>query len=205
MSVSAAAGGTGKTALVVTEALAFVSGRDLLDDHLRASGKAWYIGLEDPLDEYQRRFVAAAIFYKIDPHVIASGLFLDSGRTQNFVIASEGPEGTQIAKPIVGAIIENIRRNNISLVVVDPFIDSHDVNENNNGAINAVAREWAYIAEETGAAVEVIHHLRKGTAGQEPTADDVRGARALIDKSRSTRLLIPMTAKEALEVGNLAA
>lgn len=197
LSATVAAGGTGKTALAVAEMLAFITGNDLLNDHLRTSGRAWYIGLEDPLEEYQRRIGATALHFGIAPAAIEGGLFLDSGRDQDFVIAREQRGGVVIAKPIVQSLVQNIIANDIALVVVDPFIACHSVRENDNAAIDAVVREWAHIADETGCAIELVHHVRKGTVGVEVTADDARGAKALVDKARSVRLLVPMTKEEA--------
>jgi hypothetical protein len=200
LSATVAPGGVGKTALAMTEAAAFVSGRDLLNDHLRECGRAWYIGLEDPLEEYQRRIAAIALQHKLWAKDLA-GLFLDSGREQNFVIARETNHGVLIAEPIVDAIIDEVRRKDIAHVTIDPFVASHCVRENDNNAIEEVVRVWAHIADVTMAAVELVHHVRKLSPGQEITADDARGARALVDKARSVRLLSAMTKDEAEQAG----
>jgi hypothetical protein len=181
----------------MAEALALVTKRDLFRDHLRTSGRVWYIGLEDPLEEYQRRVAAAALHYGIEQAEIVGGLFLDSGRDQDFVIARESRNGIDIARPVVRSLVENIQANEIALVIVDPFVACHAVRENDNTAVDLVVREWARVADESGAAVELIHHVRKGAAGVEVTADDARGAKALVDKARSVRLLVPMTKDEA--------
>lgn len=196
ISVTGSPGGVGKTALTLAEAIAFATGRDLLSDHLREQGRVWYIGLEDPLEEYQRRIAALAIHYGINPAELAS-LFLDSGRDQNFIIAHEGRNGIEVAEPIVASVTDNILDNQISLVVVDPFVASHRVDESANMKIEAVARLWAGIAEKTGAAVELVHHVRKGSNGAEPSADDLRGASALVNAARSVRVLSRMTKEEA--------
>ena len=201
LSATVAPGGVGKTALAMAETVAFVSGRDLLNDHLLESGPAWYIGLEDPLEEYQRRIAAIALQHKLWAQDLEGRLFLDSGREQNFVIARETSNGVLIADPIVDAIIENICRNKIAHLTIDPFVASHSVRENDNNAIEEVVRVWAYVADVTLAAVELVHHVRKLAPGQEITADDARGARALVDKARSVRLLSAMTKEEAEKAG----
>jgi hypothetical protein len=200
-SATVAAGGTGKTALAIAEQLALASGRNLLDDHVRSAAPCWYIGLEDPLEEYERRVAAACLHYQLGQEDFRGGFYLDSGRTQDFVIAREGAGGVVIAQPIVTGIIRQIQKLDIALVTVDPFVASHTVRENDNGAIEVVARTWAYIADQTGAAIELVHHVRKGSPGQELSADDARGARALVDKARSVRMLTPMTQEEALKAG----
>jgi hypothetical protein len=201
VSVTVAAGGTGKTALAMVEATAFVTGKNLLCDHLNASGRAWYIGLEDPLEEYERRLAAIMLHHKIAPTEIEGGLFLDSGRTQDFVIGRTGRNGVVIAEPVVNSVVEETLANQISLIHVDPFVACHSVNENDNSAIEQIIRQWARVADQTGAAVELVHHVRKLAPGEELSADAARGAKSLIDAARSLRLLVGMTKEEAEQLG----
>jgi hypothetical protein len=59
------------------------------------------------------------------------------------------------------------------------------------------------MASETNAAVEIVHHVKKGAGvgKMEVTADSGRGAGALKDKARSVRVINGMTAKEAPKAG----
>jgi hypothetical protein len=83
---------------------------------------------------------------------------------------------------------------------IDPFISSHAVSENDNNAIDIVAREWNIVAERTGAAVNLVHHVRKQN-GESATADSARGASALIGKARSVVVYNRMTDDEANQLG----
>lgn len=201
VSLTVAGGGTGKTALAMTEALALASGRDLLKDGVLTGAAVWYIGLEDPIDEYERRLAAAALHYGLAKADLQCSLFLDSGRNQNFVMAHEERGALKIVEPVVAAVIRNVLAHEIGLVVVDPFIGCHTVSESDNTKIEKVARLWGRVAEETGCAVELIHHVRKGGAGQEASADDARGASALVNAARSVRILGVMTKEEADQAG----
>jgi len=201
LSATIAAGGAGKTSNALAEAVAFVTGRDILKDHLITSGRSWYIGLEDPLEEYQRRVAAIVLHHGLTPTEVAAGLFLDSGRDQDFIIGREGRSGIIIADPLVESIVQCIRTNNIAHVTIDPFVACHAVRENDNSAIDAVARVSADIADRTGAAIELVHHVRKLAPGQEMTADDARGASAMVGKARSVRLVTGMTKEEAEQAG----
>jgi hypothetical protein len=101
---------------------------------------------------------------------------------------------------VVDAVKSAIRENGIDVFTVDPFVSSHRVSENDNGAIEAVAWEWAKIADECNCAIELVHHSRK-TGGGEVTTEDARGASALMGKARSVRVLNLMTASQAATVG----
>jgi hypothetical protein len=77
------------------------------------------------------------------------------------------------------------------LMIVDPFNHAHMLDDGNNNVMVAkVARELARIAHESGAAVLVLHHLRKGAAGN---PDDLMGATSLRATFRSCRILARMT------------
>ena len=99
-------------------------------------------------------------------------------------------------RPVVDAVIATIKANHIDVVVVDPFVKSHRVSENDNNAIDAVATLWAEIADVTNCAIELLHHPRKH-GGADITIEDGRGASSLISASRSARVLNRMTKEDA--------
>ena len=103
----------------------------------------WIYNLEDPRTELLRRVVRApspitSITTGSRPH-----LFLDSGRDRPLVIASKLRDGSVIAVPQVPALIAEIKRRGVRLLIVDPFRRSHRVEENHNDEIDFVAALWA--------------------------------------------------------------
>ena len=74
-------------------------------------------------------------------------------------------ERRRFAEPVVHRLIEEIRRNQIDVVIVDPFVSTHAVSENDNPAIDRVAKTWARIAHETNCAIELVH--RGGSANSD--------------------------------------
>jgi hypothetical protein len=195
-SATIAAPGIGKSSLVLVESLALSSGRDLLDAGSRVRPcKVWYWNGEDPYDELQRRIQAICKHYGIKKEDIEGRFFVDSGRTTPIVIATETRNGATIAEPVVEAVKATIRENGIDVFTLDPFVSCHRVSENDNNKIEAVAWEWAKIADECNCAVEKVHHGRK-TNGAEMTVEDSRGGSALIGKVRSARVINRMTEDE---------
>jgi hypothetical protein len=200
ISETVAPGAYGKSSLAIAEALAIVTGRALLDVTPDERANAWIWNGEDPMEELQRRIIAAALYYEIDPTEIEGRLFVDTGRDQKIIIAEQTKIGAIVARPIVEAVIATIKANEIGLMIVDPFVASHRVVENDNPAIELVATTWAEIADVTGCAIELVHHARK-TGGAEITVEDGRGASALLMKARSARTLNGMTEDEAARAG----
>jgi AAA domain len=107
------------------------------------------------MEELQRRIIAACLHYGVDQSEIKGRLFIDTGRETKIVIAEQTKTGAVVARPIVDAVIATIKRNNIGLMTVDPFVASHRVIENDNPAIELVAQAWMEIADETDCAIEL--------------------------------------------------
>lgn len=200
VSTTVAPGGLGKSSLALVESVAMVSGKDLLGERPTEPLRVWYWNGEDPADELQRRVMAVALKYGLERRDIGGRLFINSGRDTEIVIARQNRDGVTVAAPVVEAIKATIRENRIDVLVIDPFVSSHRVSENDNGAIDRVAKTWARIAEETNCAIELIHHARK-TNGNEVTIEDSRGAVALLSAARSARTLNGMTKEEAERAG----
>lgn len=200
VSVTVAPGGVGKSSLTICEALAMASGRELLGDWTAQGLKVWLYNLEDPRDEMDRRIIAAMQHDHVSPEEIAGRLFVDTGRERALSTAIQTREGVQIIKPEMDALAHEIEARGIDVLVIDPFVSSHQASENDNGAIDLVAKEWARLADRCNCAIELVHHTRK-TNGEEATTESGRGASALLAAARSGRVLNKMSADLKAEAG----
>lgn len=201
LTATVGAGGGGKSAHAVSEALAMVTGRPLLDPDgaLSAPLRVWYVNAEDPQDEIDRRFHAAAKHFSVTAEQIGGRLYTDSGRDQEFVVMRQDGRGFKVCQPLLDEMVAEIHARKIDVVIIDPFVSTHEVPENDNTAIQRVAKAWTEVADRANCCVEVVHHVVKGK--DEVTADSARGGGALKDKTRSMRTLNPMTEAEATKVG----
>lgn len=193
-------GGIGKSSLEIAEAISLATGKNLTGTQPHGTYRVWYINLEDPLEEIQRRVVATLKHYGLTKADLGGRLFINSGRDTEIVVATQGKNGVSIVEPVVNELTAAILGAQIDAVIVDPFVSCHAVNENDNGAINTVATVWANLADFTGTAIELVHHARK-TGGNEVTMEDARGAVALLAKVRAGRVLNGMTKDEAEKAG----
>ena len=196
---TAARSGGGKSSLAMVEALSIATGRPLLGVIPDERTRVWVWNGEDPGDELKRRFAAIAIHYQIPPAEIEGWLFHDTGRETKIVIATQDKAGVKIARPIVDAVIETIEDNDIGLFIVDPFVASHRVSENDTSMEDVMAA-WAEVADVTGCGVELVHHTRK-TGGADVTVEDARGSSAIGAKVRSARVLNSMSEADAEKAG----
>lgn len=199
VSVMVAPGGVGKSALALGQAVCLATGRAFLGEAVHQSCPAWVFNLEDPADETDRRLAALMLRHDIPAHAIAGRLFLHSGRTRGLVMAELDEAGFgRVAHPDRAAVTAEAQARGIGLIVVDPFVKCHRLDENSNAQIDAAIIAWAEIAEAARCAVLLVHHVRKG-AGANGMADveAARGARALTDAARNVAVLSPMGEAEA--------
>lgn len=201
VSVDVAAGGTGKSSVKIGEALAMASNRNLYGSEIHGGPLAvWLYNLEDPSEESERRIHATAKWFNIAPKDVDGRLFVDSGRDQRCVIATETEYGARIAQPVYEQIKAQLLERKIDVLIIDPFVSSHEVSENDNRAIDAVVKAWGRLADECNCSINLVHHVRKGN-GQETNADSARGAKALVDAARSVVVFNRMTPDEGALAG----
>ena len=201
LSLDIAAGGIGKSSLKAVEALAMTTGRDLLGKEVHGGPlNVWLYNLEDPDEETERRLHAAAIRFGIRPEEVGGRLFVNSGRDQPLVIAEETDAGARIMRPVVNALVDTMQRRSIDVLTVDPFVSSHMVSENDNRAIDMVAKEWSRVADVCNCSINLVHHVRKSN-GTEVSAESSRGAISLIGAARSVIVYNRMTKEEGERAG----
>lgn len=203
VSAIVAPGGVGKSSFVASMLLSLASGRqDILGKTVWAGPKrVWYWNLEDGLAELEMQLVAAAMFHDVAQGECGDRIFLDSGpEGAELRIAIENRDGYQIAVPVVEALVAEMIERKMDVLVVDPFVSSHGVTENDNGAIDAVVKTWASIAKRAGCSIVLVHHSKKlGT--EKVTAESSRGASALVSAARVTLVLNRMDKDEAKRFG----
>lgn len=195
-------GGVGKTQLVMTDAIAMVSGIKLLHDYPHEKVRAWHYNLEDPMDELMRRAVAICQHHRLDIADFADDLFLNSGRDQNLIVLEKGRHG-EYARPHADELYQAIKENGISSLSIDPFVRTHHADENSNKDIDEVLKIFGQIANDTNCAIDLVHHVRKGKTGESGAGniEMARGASSLSGAVRSARTLCVMDETEADALG----
>lgn len=200
---SAQRGGVGKSSFVASMLLSLASGRqEILGKTVWAGPKrVWYWNLEDGRDELEMQLVAASMFHGVGRDACADRIYLDSGpEGAELCIRLEERDGYRIAVPFVEGLIAGRQARKIDVLVVDPFVSSHGVSENDNSAIDAVVKTWAAIAKRAGCSVVLVHHSKK-LGNEKVTAESSRGASALVSAARVTLVLNRMDPAEAQRFG----
>ena len=200
VSVLASAGGVGKTSLQIVEALAIVTGRPLLGEEVKERTNVWIVNLEDPIEELQRRILAAMKHYGIRADEVRGRLFVNAGRDFSLKFGTQTRDGVVPNDALVEHLLRKIPDKGIGVVFIDPFVGAHNINENDNMAVNAIVAEIRKVADVTRCAIGLVHHIRKGN-GEDANIDSVRGAGSLIGAARAARVVNRMSPDEASRVG----
>jgi hypothetical protein len=192
-----APGGVGKSSLIASMGLSMASGKEVLGKTVYGKLGVWLWNLEDGGENLARARVAASLHHGIGEQDCGGRLFVDSGpEGATLCTAVEDRLGFTIIEPVMANVTEAIIRRKIDVLVIDPFVSSHAINENDNNRVDAVVKRWAAVAQATGCAIVLVHHSRK-LAGEAVTADSARGASALNNAARMTLVLNRMSEAQA--------
>ena len=203
VSATFAPGGVGKSMFQLTLSVSVATGMDLLGLGVEESSPVMVINNEDDYDEMKRRLAGILVYFKIPPSVLKDRLFMLSGYGNPFTIARRLPDGTIIASPESGKLTDFIKEKGIGLVCLDPFISTHESEENANTEINKVISQYKHIAHETQCAISLIHHTAKNGQDSEAHAGDAnsgRGASSLKDAARCVDTLAKMNQETAAKL-----
>jgi hypothetical protein len=196
VSVIAAAGGSGKTSLLIAMALSLASGRDLLGLGVHHRARVLILSFEDGADELRRRLTAACRHHRIDPADLREWLHVASLNRSTLTLMTTDDAGNVIATDAEEGLVALCRREDIEAVTFDPWVKLSGAPENDNRATDAAVNVLGRVADRANVAVALAHHTRKGPA-EAGNTDSARGAKALIDAARIGLTLTPMTSQEA--------
>lgn len=191
----AAPGGTGKTALMTSVILACATGKSLLDELPLRPLNVVFLGLEESTEEMHRRFAAAMIHHKINQDEFDGRIFFLDGRQYGFCAANLDDNGNVMQAPDMDALRAIMLDLRIDILCADPLALLHTAPENDNSAMAQVMQYFNRLAQECDCGVILVHHTRKGAIAGDP--DGIRGAGALVNHARIAIGLSPMNQDEA--------
>jgi AAA domain len=202
VSGTVAPGGTGKSSLVMVEAISMATGRMLLDEEVKERLRVWFHSGEESMDELNRRVAAICQYYNIPLDELPGWFFMTSGNEVPLRVA-KGYSNLLIDSRLIKCITEAIGDNKIDVASFDPLVTLHGVPENDTGKMDTVVRIFANIADNMNCGVELSHHTRKLLAGStaDYAVDDMRGAGSLKDAMRAVRMLNFMQKADAEAAG----
>jgi hypothetical protein len=194
-------GGVGKTALRLVQALEVATGRSLTGEHVHQRCVVLFLSFEDGILELKRRVRAAMLHHSVSDEEVDGWLWYAA--ITGHKLAAITPRSQKI---VPGGLMRwlraTIKELGVGLVILDPFIKTHGVSENDNNAMDQVCTLLADLAVELNFAADAPHHIRKGAAT--PGDPDIgRGASATQDAGRLVYTATKMD-KETAETCGIA-
>jgi hypothetical protein len=193
-------GGVGKSALRILQAIAVATGRELTGEHVFERVRVLLISLEDSIVELRRRVLAARLHYDVALQELDGWLFLAAPGASAGKLMTIDQRGRAIVGELTAHLETEIVTKHIGLLMLDPFVKTHGIPENDNNAMDGVAQLLTDLAARYNIAVDAPHHISKGAA--EPgNADRGRGASAIVNAGRLVYTATTMQAEEAAAFG----
>jgi RecA-family ATPase len=200
-----APGATGKSLLTLqwAAALALGDGRWTALD-VREQCSVLVINNEDETEEMERRLVGASLKFSLPFEKINGRLHLHGSERESFTAVRRDDRKLTDA-PDLSEAADYIRRHEIGVVIVDPLVETHEANENDNSEMAKVLAAYKRLAADTGAAILLVHHTRKPPqASGEAFAGNMdagRGASAVVNAVRVGVTLFGVDAELAKRLG----
>lgn len=197
----AAPGGTGKSLFTLQFAIMLASGQPWGKWKPKRTCNVLIINAEDDVDEQRRRMSAARSI--MDGHAVRPGRMMVADNPASIMTARMDDKSRRLVPtPLVKEMVDVIRHYAIDAVIVDPFAETFEGDENSNSDTKWAMQIWRdQIARATGCAVYLVHHTTKGSADKAGNTDAIRGAGALVNSARLASTLFVMTESEAEALG----
>lgn len=198
VSMTVAPGGAGKSLLALTDAISIASGEEILGPRVYNRARVLYWNGEDSLSDLRKRSVAACRQHGITHTMLGDRLLLADATTLPINLVSSADYGKiEIHDAAIDALCHMLEELEVEVLILDPFVACHAVDENSNSQMEVVMTALREIAHRCGISIDVVHHTVKGSgdgkasAGSRLSMDSSRGASAVVNAARAVRALQP--------------
>lgn len=198
----AAPGGSGKSLFTLQLAITLAQGKPWGSFVPRRRCKTAIVNVEDDIDEQRRRLAAARRVMEADGRDLM-GMIQITPTPETIIVAGRSQDGrTFTTTPVVEALISYIEENGIDVLIVDPFAETFEGDENDNSEVKWCMKIWRdEIARRTGCVVYLVHHTVKYSGNGAGDANVIRGAGAIVNSTRISATLMPMSSDDADMIG----
>lgn len=192
-------GSAGKSSLMVSWAVSLALGLDFGRFRPDKPFKVLSYNVEDDRHEQMRRISATCRQFARSPNDVMPNVRM-IGPTEMGTLLHLGPDGRILVNtPVMHELEEYIDLWKPDVVMLDPFVELHSSEENDNTAIRQVLARFRSWAVRQDVALVVLHHARKGAASP-GDPDSLRGASAIVGAARIALTVNTMTDAEAQDM-----
>jgi KaiC/GvpD/RAD55 family RecA-like ATPase len=193
--------GSGKSLLTLQIAIMIATGMDWGGWRTRKRCKVLVVNSEDDMDEMRRRLFATALEMGVEQASLEGRVFLAEAPESIVIARLRAGTRSVVRTPLVDKLVKTIKDNEIGCVVVDPFAETFEGDENSNSEVKWAGVLWREVSRRTDSALMLVHHSRKYADDMAGEADVTRGGGSLIGVARILCTLFTMTEAEAKTMG----
>jgi hypothetical protein len=196
LTVVSGAGAAGKSSLMIAWAAALTIGCAFR--HLKTPDKvrvATY-NVEDDEHEQKRRFSAMFKRFALDETAFEDRLAILGPRGIGTLLTVSRDGSVVLNTGVMDDLEAFVARFMPDVLILDPFVELHGAEENDNTAVRAVLARFRDMAAKSNMSVVLLHHSRKGN-GEPGDPDTLRGASSIVGAARVVLTLTVMSKDEA--------
>jgi regulatory protein RepA len=218
VTVLAGPGGVSKSMLMLHVLVHAAMGQQWAEFAPRQPVRSLYVSYEDDQQELHKRTHALAADLRLQDDGVLDTLYDVNGSIRKnllmFATDEEAPQWLLLTKPDrfgpaerterVEWLVSTLKYLDIKLLVLDPAVYTHQLEENSIADMAQYMQTLTHIAKQAGVAVIVLHHMNKMSGWA--ALDDIhqgslRGASSFADNARSVAVLVGMPIKDAANYG----
>lgn len=200
-----APGSAGKSSVSLAIVAHLAVGRDFGPYKAHVQCRSVVYNGEDDRVEQSRRLIAVCQMYNLDYNVVKENVILMSAEDVDLRMVSAQSRSAFANEAVVNQLIDLASAPEVGLIVYDPLVDVHDVDETDNPHMNFVMKTIQKVARAANVASLVLHHTTKaGSTRQEERVGNMdisRGASGIVYKSRISFTLMNATHQDCEDYG----
>jgi hypothetical protein len=158
-----APGDVGKTTMRLTQAIELAIGRELLGHRIYQRCRVLIVSLEDDREELWRRLLAICKRHGVNPSEFKGWLFCRDLVGAKLVEEFHGERRLGTLEQMLRKAIE---RRHPDLVILDPFVKLHALDENKNPDMDFVCSQLIKLAQDYNIVLDSPAHSRSGSEGR---------------------------------------
>lgn len=189
-----AAGATGKSTMSLTIGAHLAMGLDIFGFKTVQPGRSIVYNAEDDVEEQSRRLHAICHHFGFDWQRVSASICLadeDTFVTGLKIAGVDEKRNMVLNADHAAMLIEAAREDDVVFLGIDPLVEIHDANENDNGQMRFVMQCLRIIAKQADVALLAAHHTKKpGAMSAAGDADASRGASAVTNSARVALTLV---------------
>lgn len=204
-SVISANGAGGKSSLTIAMTAHFAVGRDFGPYTLTLKGvpiRSVVYNAEDDLQEQGRKLYAVCQHFNLPFEEVHKNITFITKDHCSLTLASAGPGGiVNKHEDAIDFLVKTVNENDALLLTLDPLVNMHACNENDNPQMRQVMGIIEEVARRAHCSALTFHHTNKDTGGEgrAGNASISRGAGSIVNSTRVSLTITSATQEDCAE------